>query len=257
MKLRTVVVPILVCLVIGGGVALVAPAQARTLQDEQMKQSILLLRGYIDREGGYDFWVFPTRSQVRLGGGLDAPRWPRDPWTGARMTPGSGRGHYTYWVSGDRRSYRLTGYLSYGKYSVAGGMPNSAKLAYNHRTREGAALLQQFIETWARANGGVYPPADEVGVHGSVGEQPWMPYWPSDPWNHAPMYQGTQRACFEYELAPDAKSYKLTMHLNWGYKMVLTNAPFDPLVGLGPRQSSEGKLQAVIMGLGGRRVGGL
>lgn len=207
--------------------ALAAPCGALMSRDRQMKQAVLLLCGYIDRGGAGEFFLFPTANAVRRGGALPAPIWPRDPWSGAALTPGSGRGHYRYWVSSDRRSYRLTGYLSSSTYVVKGGMPGSMMLAYNHRTREGAALVQQFIELWARRHDDVYPAAGEVARHGGVGEQAGMPYWPSNPWNHAPLTQGSGRAHFEYGREANGSGYKLTMHLAFGKVMVLTDRPFD------------------------------
>jgi len=220
---RSIVLAIVtgVCLLAVAGAA--APASASTPQDEQMKQAVLVLRGYIDRTGSYAWWVFPKPAEVRRGGGLDAPLWPRDPWTGGALTSGTGRGQFTYWVSGDRRTYRLTGHLSWGKYVVAGGMPGTIRIAYNHRTREGAALLQRYIELWALTNGGVYPLGEEIRRHGAVGDQPGMAYWPSNPWNHDPMTEGTRRGYFEYVRADDGSGYTLTMHLEWGKTMVLSN----------------------------------
>jgi hypothetical protein len=208
-----------------------APASAGTPQDEQMKQAILVLRGYIDRTGGYAWWVFPKPAEVRRGGGLDAPLWPRDPWTGGALSSGSGRGQFTYRVASDRRSYELTGYLSWGQYVVRGGMPGTIRIAYNHRTREGAALLQRYIELWALTNGGVYPIGDEIRRHGAVGEQPGMAYWPSNPWTHDPMTQGTRRGHFQYVRADDGSGYTLTMHLEWGRTMVLTDPATLPAAG--------------------------
>ena len=213
------------------GVALVAraaPVAARTPQDEQMKQAILVLRGYIDRAGSYAFWVFPEREDVAPGKLRPGGPWPKDPWTGGPITAGAGPGHYSYWVSGDNRTYRLAGYLSSGRYVLKGGMPGDIMLAYNHRTREGAALLQQYIELWARTHDGVFPAPEEVDRYRGVGTQLGMAYWPSNPWNHEPMRQGARRGRFEYVPAPDGSGYTLTMHLQFGKTMALTEKPSPP-----------------------------
>jgi len=233
----------------------VAPASASTPQDEQMKQAILVLRGYIDRTGGYAWWVFPKAAEVRWGGGLDAPLWPHDPWTGGALSRGTGRGQFTYWVSGDRRTYRLTGHLSSGKYVVTGGMPGTIRLAYNHRSCEGAALLQRYIELWALTNGGVYPLGEEVHRHGAVGEQPGMAYWPSNPWNHDPVTEGTRRGYFQYVRADDGSGYTLTMHLEWDKTMVLTNAAALPAESSSPKGPADET--GPTIGLLGRLVSAL
>ncbi len=203
-------------------------ADALTAQDRQMRQAILVLRGYVDRAAGASWCEYPAASAVRRGGGLEAPVWPADPWTGAPLTPGTARGHYVYRVSSDRRSYRLTGYLSSGTYVTSGAMSHTMKLAYDHRSREGMQLILQYVELWAEMHGGVYPPASEVARHAAVGEQPMMLFWPSDPWTHGPMAQGSGPGTFTYARLPGG-GYTVHLGLALSKGPTLTSATMEPL----------------------------
>ncbi len=156
MTRRTLIlcVTLFAAICLGAGAA--APARAASL-DAQMRQSLLVLRGLIDREGAARYFEYPTKSTVRYGH-LGDSAWPFDPWTGARLSAGFGRGHYQYWISATRRRYRLTGYLGDGRAVVlAGGMPRSIKLAYDHRSEEGINLVRQYVEDYAAEHGGRYP----------------------------------------------------------------------------------------------------
>jgi hypothetical protein len=193
-----------VCL--GAGAA--APARAAS-PDAQMRQSLLVLRGLIDREGAARYFAYPAKSTVRYGH-LGGSAWPFDPWTGARLSAGAGRGHYQYWISGTRRRYRLTGYLGDGRAVVlAGGMPRSIKLAYDHRGEEGINLIRQYVEEYAAEHSGRYPLPAEVDGDGAVGNRH---YWPSNPWDHYDMAQRGDRGSFSYEVSADRTSYVLRLH---------------------------------------------
>ncbi len=194
------------CLLTAGA----APVQAASSNTE-MRESIMALRGLIDRAGAAKYFQFPSRAMVRPGG-LDSTWWPRDPWTGARLTPGSGRGHYTYTVTTNRRRYRLTGYLDGGVVTVRGGMPHSMKLAYDHRGEEGLNLIRHYIEQYARAHGGRYPASADVAGDGAVGKQPGCGYWPSNPWDHADMQQRSDHGSFSYGVTADRSAYTLRLH---------------------------------------------
>jgi hypothetical protein len=52
-------------------------------------------------------------DRATLGKYMTDP-WPVDPLTGADMKPGSGPGDYSYTVAADKKSCRVTGYLSDG-----------------------------------------------------------------------------------------------------------------------------------------------
>jgi hypothetical protein len=203
-------------------------ADALTAKDRQMRQAVLVLRGYVDRAAGASWCEYPAASVVRRGGGLAAPIWPADPWTGAPLTPGRSRGHYAYRESPDRRSYRLTGYLSSGTYVTSGAMSRTMKLAYDHRSREGMQLILQYVELWAEMHGGVYPPGAEVDRHAAVGEQPMMLFWPSDPWTHEPMARGSGPGSFTYALLPGG-GYSAHLELALSKGPTLTSATMEPL----------------------------
>ena len=194
-----------VCL--GAGAA--APARA-TSANVEMRDATMAIRGLVDREGAADYFTYPTRSAVRAG--HLGPWWPTDPWTGARMTAGVGRGHYSYRVSVDRRHYRLIGYLDGGTVTLTGGMPKTIMLAYDHRGEEGLHLIRQYIEDYAAGHDRMYPLPPEVSDVGAVGTEPRHHYWPSNPWDHFNMTQRADRGSFSYQVAADRQSYTLRLH---------------------------------------------
>ena len=194
---------------LGAGAA--APARAST-QDDAMREAVMALRGIIDRQGAAHFFEYPTRREVRDGGGLGG-WWPSDPWTGGPLRPGTGPGHYRYTTTRDRRHYRLVGYLGSGStVVVSGGMPREIALAYDHRSEEGVNLIRQYIEDYAASHHGLYPAPADVAAGGAVGMEPARRYWPSNPWDHAMMTQRGDRGSFSYSVAPDGLSYTLVLH---------------------------------------------
>jgi hypothetical protein len=199
-----------------------APARAAS-PNAQMREALVALRGLIDRQGAVRYFEYPTRSTVRPGH-LPGGWWPLDPWTGARMHPGTSRGHYLYRVSADRRRYRLTGYLDGGSMVLRGGMPSTIMLAYDHRSEEGINLIRQYIEAYAATHDGVYPLPADVDADGAVGNEPRHHYWPSNPWDHFNMAQRRDKGSFSYEVAPDRKSYKLRLHRALKNDYVLTGS---------------------------------
>lgn len=205
-----------VCL--GAGAA--APARAAS-PDAQMRDALMAIRGLIDREGATRYFTYPTRDRVRAGR-LGGTWWPSDPWTGARMTSGVGRGHYRYRVSADRRRYRLVGYLGSGAVILTGGMPKSIMLAYDHRSEEGVNLIRQYVEGYAAMHDGVYPLPIEVSDDGAVGLEPQHRYWPSNPWDHANMAQRADHGSFSYQVAADRQSFTLRLHRALKNDYVLT-----------------------------------
>ncbi len=201
-----------------------AGATARaTSPDDQMRDGIMALRGLIDRQAGTRFFLYPRARRVQPGR-LGA-WWPDDPWTGAAMLPGTTRGHYRYTVAPDRRRYRLVGYLDGGRtYVVSGGMPRIVMLAYDHRGEEGANLIREYIEEYARAHHGLYPLPADVRADGPVGLEPRRRYWPSDPWDHYVMRQGQSKGSFSYSVSPDRSSYTLRLHRALKHDYVLSGA---------------------------------
>jgi hypothetical protein len=211
--------------VVGLSVAAARPPAARAAQSPTMamKEAIVVIVGAIDRRGASRYFVYPTVSQVRRNGIPHAKMWPNDPWTGAPLTPGHTRGHYRYTVNRTRRHYRIVGYLGGGATCViSGGMPKSAKLAYDHRGEEGLNLIRQYVEKWARSHGDLYPPAAEVSDDGSVGREGG--YWPSNPWDHGDMKQRSDRGSFSYKVSDDNTSYTLRLHRSLKADYVLTGS---------------------------------
>jgi hypothetical protein len=194
---------------LGAGAA--APARAAST-DDAMREAVMALRGIIDRQGAAHFFEYPTRREVRDGGGLGS-WWPTDPWTGGPLRPGAGAGNYRYTTTRDRRHYRLVGYLSGGDtIVVSGGMPREIALAYDHRSEEGINLIRQYIEDYAASHHGLYPAPADVAAGGAVGTEPARRYWPSNPWDHAMMTQRGDHGSFSYSVSPDRLSYTLSLH---------------------------------------------
>jgi hypothetical protein len=208
-----------VCLVAGTA----APARAAS-PDDEMREAVMALRGMIDRKGAERYFEYPRRSSVRAGH-LGGSWWPKDPWTGAALLPGTSRGHYRYKVTPDRRRYRLIGYLDGGRrFVLSGGMPRTIMLAYDHRSEEGLNLIRQYVEDYAAAHDGAYPLPNEVRSDGPVGLEPRRHYWPSNPWDHANMAQRRDKGSFAYTVAADRASYTLRLNRALKGDYVLTGS---------------------------------
>jgi len=125
------------------------PALALSSGDLRVEQDVQLLKGYIEAQGARHGFVYPARATVRKGGGLSAPIWPVNPFSGLPMAPGAAPGHFTYTVAADGLSYHLVGHLSDGRgYAVHGGSPawlarERAKSAADLKTaQDGLAAAQ-------------------------------------------------------------------------------------------------------------------
>jgi hypothetical protein len=199
---------------IAAGAALGTPAaRAATTRDELMKTSLLALQCAVEKSGGVNMYVYPRPGVVSPTGGLAADFWPRDPWTGKRLTPGATQGHYVYARATDCRSYDLTGYLSGGRtFTVHGGMTHTPMLAYDHRGKEGLNLLFQYVKMWSRTHSGRLPTAEMVTREGAVGQQQRDLIWPSSPWDHGAMTQRADRGSFAYSRSADGKTFTLSLH---------------------------------------------
>jgi len=184
--------------------------------------NILLLQGYINTQAETKDFVYPARDDVKKGGALVAPIWPGNPWTGGTMAPGASKGTYTYTVKADLSGYTLVGHLSKGSYKVGGGVPKWLKDERDESAKAGLALLQQYVEMWARANAGAYPVVADVASGAPVGLQPGVPIWPQSPWSHAAMAQGTASGDFAYALT--AGGYTLRVHLATDKDWVLSSS---------------------------------
>jgi len=202
--------------------ALPAPAgAAESFVDKQVQMNILLLQGYINTQAEKAGFVYPARADVKKGGALVAPLWPGNPWTGGTMVPGTSKGSFTYTVKADLSAYTLVGHLSKGSYRVTGGMPKWLKDERDASSKAGLALVQQYVEMWARAHAGEYPPAADVAAGGPVGLQPGVPIWPLSPWSNAAMTQGQANGDFTYALSGSGSGYALRVHLVTGKDWVL------------------------------------
>jgi len=201
-----------------------AASAAPSFVDQQVQMNVLLLQGYINTQAEKDGFVYPARADVKKGGALVAPVWPGNPWTGGTMAPGTSKGTYTYTVTADLGSYTLVGHLSKGSYKVAGGVPRWLKDERDASTKAGLALLQQYVEMWARAHQSVFPPVTDVAVAGGVGLQPGVPIWPQSPWTHAAMTQGQPDGDFAYALSGAGSGYTLRAHLATGRDWVLSSS---------------------------------
>jgi len=203
---------VLVALVAGAAVRPSAVGAAAT-RDQLMKTSLLALQSAVEKNGAARMWVYPHPRTVSPNAGLAIPFWPRDPWTGKRLTPGLTRGHYTYARAKDYRSYKLVGYLSGdATFTVAGGMAHTPKLAYDHRGKEGLNLLFQYVKMWSRSHDGRLPTAAMVTREGAVGQQRGGLLWPSNPWDHGAMAQRADRGSFGYVRSADGRTFTLNLH---------------------------------------------
>lgn len=224
------------------GAARPQPAAALGYVDLQVKQNVLLLRGYIDTQAARHHFLYPTKSEVRKGGGLSAPVWPVNPWTGKPMAPGSGRGTYTYTPAADRRSYTLVAHFSTGgTYQVTGRSPGwlaterataasdlaaaqsqlaaaqadlataQADLAAARDTQAelGARVIKGYIEQWGLLNNACAPTLDQIGPAG-VGAG--FDFWPTNPWDGSDVAAGTDTGDFSYSRGTDGVTYGLTAH---------------------------------------------
>ena len=170
MHRRTTLVAVFVAVFIGALAAAHAPAaHAATSNAYLLRERLCLLQGYIERWANGHYSYYPPPRVVLRGGGLKAPLWPVNPWTGRAMVAGGGIGDYSYRPAKDRLSYRLSARHPGGTITLKGTVPNSRKLQIDHRTREGLELVQQYIEAWARSHNDLYPAVAEVDREGSVG----------------------------------------------------------------------------------------
>jgi hypothetical protein len=205
--------------------ALPEPASAaESFVDKQVQMNILLLQGYINTQAEKAGFVYPARADVKKGGALVAPLWPGNPWTGGTMAPGTSRGTFTYTVKADLSGYTLVGHLSKGSYKIVGGVPRWLKDERDASSKAGLALVQEYVEMWARAHAGDYPPAAEIAGGGSVGLQPGVPIWPQSPWTHAAMTQGQATGDFACAPSGGGSGYTLRVHLATGKDWVVSSA---------------------------------
>jgi hypothetical protein len=214
MRLRAflaVLAAVLCALAVGGAAA--PRADALSFVDKQVQAGVLLIQNYVNVSGQKNHFVYPTKAMVRKGGGLTAPVWPANPWSGKVMAPGTSRGTYTYTPNADRSHYTLTAHLSSGPYKLSGGMPVWFKAERDTAAKQGALLLQRYIEEYASLNGNVFPAATDV-TPAVVGAGY---VWPTSPWTGAAMSAGTALGDFSYAQVTGGTSYALKVKLTTGW----------------------------------------
>jgi hypothetical protein len=202
---HTIILALIVAL---GVVALPSAAGAApSFVDTQVKANLLLLRGYIDEYAIGNSFTYPPVAVVKKGGGLVAPVWPANPWTGRTMVPGTTRGTYTYRVSAT--GYALIGHLSKGTYKLTGSVPTWMKVSPNLEAKVGVTLLATYIDQFMSDNGGQSPVPGQVTSLGAVGIG--VPIWPVNPWTGGAMTSGSAPGQFSY--AQNGASYTLSVNL--------------------------------------------
>ena len=206
----------LACVTLVGATAPVASALTR---DARMKQNLRLLQVYIERSAAAKSFVYPAAATVKKGGGLTAPVWPANPWTGAAMAPGKARGTYTYKVGAGGDGYTLVGHLSAGSFTLSGATPawlekerlasGDVTAARDQSAELGARVVKGYIEHWGMLYNGTAPAAAEVSKSGGVGQL--FTYWPTNPFTGQPMAPGTDPGEFAYS-AGAGGAYSLSAH---------------------------------------------
>ena len=103
--LRRLVPSVLLALACALVIGAAAPVAGALTRDAQLKQNVRLLQVYVERSAARTSFTYPAASIVKKGGGLRAPVWPANPWTGRPMAPGAARGAYTYTLAAGGASY--------------------------------------------------------------------------------------------------------------------------------------------------------
>lgn len=192
------------------------PAAPATSHTVLLRERLLLLQGYLERFANAHYSAYPAPGALRKGGGVPAPVWPRNPWTGAAMRPGSGVGDFTYTRTPDRLSYRLVGYYPGGSIVLRRSVPYTRKMQNDHRTREQVDFIRQLVQQWALAHKGRYPPVGEVAADGSVGELTGYRYWPHNVWTHKPIAISSRWGDYSYTVNDARDRFTLIAHFSRG-----------------------------------------
>jgi hypothetical protein len=187
-------------------------AEAVSFVDKQVQAGGLLVQNYINAYGMKHGFIFPAKSMVKKGGGLeDATRiWPSNPWTGKLMGPGTSRGTYTYTLRNGGTAYTLTMHFSKGKYAFKGTMPTWFKNERNTAARQNLLLLQRYLLNHHLLHND-YPAAlDETSFPSA------LYVWPQDPWTGAAMNAGDDLGQFSYtRLSTSGYTLKVKLTTGW------------------------------------------
>lgn len=211
---------VVLCLALAGAAA-APPATSAAPRTALLRERLLLLQGYLERYANAHYSAYPGQDALRKGGTVAAPVWPRNPWTGAAMRPGSKAGDFTYTPAPDRLSYRLAGHYPGGSIVLRRGVPYTRKMQNDHRTREQVDFIRQLVQQWAHAHDGRYPPVEEVAVDGSVGQQAGYRYWPHNVWTHRPIAVSSRWGDFGYTVDAARESFALVAHFSRGGHVTL------------------------------------
>lgn len=206
------------------GAAEAPPATSASPRTAVLRQRLLLLQGYLERYANAHYSYYAPKNALRKDGAVRAPVWPRNPWTGRAMRPGSGPGDYAYTPASDRLSYRLVGYYPGGSIVLRRGVPSTRKMQNDHRTREQVDFIRQLVQQWAWSHGGRYPPAGEVSADGSVGQQAGYRYWPHNVWTHRPIAISDRWGDFSYTVNDDRDGFSLVAHFSRGGSVTLSGS---------------------------------
>jgi hypothetical protein len=98
-----------------------------SLQDEILRRSGRILRGYVDQWSLQHAGVLPAVDEMAPAAAVGAAHadWPLDPVAGGAMTPGTAPGSYSY-APGAAGAYTLTVHLHSGDYEAGGIAPSPA-----------------------------------------------------------------------------------------------------------------------------------
>ena len=182
---------------------------------ETLHERLQLLDGYLEHYANGHYSYYPTVAEVRKGG-IPAPLWPANPWTGKPMMPGTGNGQFTYAVNAKRLSCTLTAHYPGGTLRINSSVPRTRKMQNDHRTIEGGELLQRFADQSARHHDGQAPTAEQMASDAAVGTQAGVSWWPHNPWTHQKMHQGTGWGDFTYRVDADSGIFSIIVHFSRG-----------------------------------------
>jgi hypothetical protein len=244
--LRRLVPSVVLALACVALVGVAAPVASALTRDAKMKQNVRLLQVYIERAAAGKSFAYPAAAAVKQGGGLIAPVWPLNPWSGKPMAPGKARGSYTYALGAGGSSYALTGHLASGSYTVKGAAPawlaterataaasltaaqtaltaaqGDLATARDEAARSGLGMIQEVVRNIAQGSGA---PPTKATLSFAVLSASW-PNWPLSAFDGQPMAQGTAPGQFTYTSGADG-SWTLVAHLTSG-DFTLAQGPYD------------------------------
>jgi hypothetical protein len=259
----------LACALIFGSAA---PAAGALTRAGHTRQAISLLKVYIDDYAAEHSFVYPAAGVVKKDGGLTAPVWPVNPWTGKPMAPGTTPGCFTYTVYPNGTYYELVGHIARTSFVVSGSAPtwliderttsaadlSTAQAAataaqaaatkaaadltpsQDAATKNGLAMIQEAARNLAQGTGA--PPTTQLLTYENL-HASW-PGWPVSAFDGQPMHQGTQPGDFTYTPSPDG-SWTFVAHLTSG-DYTLTQGAYD----WAAARNAQTKVGATLVGYG-------